>query len=59
MTVAHLLFAMLCTAYIAVGTRLEERDLETALPEYAGYKQAVPMFVPGSKPKSPVAVASA
>ena len=46
MTVAHLVFAMLCTAYIFVGTRLEEKDLENALPEYRQYKQEVPMFMP-------------
>jgi protein-S-isoprenylcysteine O-methyltransferase Ste14 len=46
MTVAHLIFAMLCTAYIFVGTRLEEKDLENALPEYRQYKQEVPMFMP-------------
>ena len=46
MTVAHLVFALLCTAYIFVGTRLEEKDLENALPEYRQYKQEVPMFMP-------------
>ena len=46
MTVAHLVFALLCTAYIFVGTRLEEKDLENALPEYKQYKQEVPMFMP-------------
>jgi len=46
MTVAHLIFALLCTAYIFVGTRLEEKDLENALPEYRQYKQEVPMFMP-------------
>ncbi len=46
MTIAHLAFALLCTAYIFVGTRLEEKDLENALPEYRQYKQEVPMFMP-------------
>jgi len=46
MTVAHLVFALLCTAYIFVGTKLEEKDLENALPEYRQYKQEVPMFMP-------------
>jgi protein-S-isoprenylcysteine O-methyltransferase Ste14 len=46
MTVAHLVFALLCTAYIFVGTRLEEKDLENALPEYKQYKKEVPMFMP-------------
>jgi len=46
MTVAHLVFAILCTSYIFVGVRLEERDLENILPEYKQYKRDVPMFVP-------------
>lgn len=46
MTVAHLVFAVLCTGYIFIGARLEERDLEKALPEYKQYKNQVPMFVP-------------
>lgn len=51
MTVAHLVFAVLCTGYIFIGARLEERDLENALPEYSQYKKQVPMFMPapGSK----------
>jgi len=46
MTVAHLVFALLCTGYIFVGARLEEKDLENALPEYKRYKTEVPMFMP-------------
>jgi len=46
MTVAHLVFALLCTAYVLVGARLEEKDLENALPEYKQYKKQVPMFIP-------------
>ncbi len=46
MTVAHLVFALLCTGYIFVGARLEEKDLENALPEYKRYKKEVPMFMP-------------
>lgn len=53
MTVAHLLFALLCTGYIFVGSHLEERDLEKALPEYKQYKREVPMFIPGMKEKTP------
>lgn len=51
MTVAHLVFAVLCTGYILVGASLEERDLVKLLPEYKLYKKQVPMFVPaiGSK----------
>jgi len=47
MTVAHLVFAALSTAYIFIGVRFEEHDLEKALPEYGAYKKAVPMFMPG------------
>ena len=53
MTVAHLVFALLCTGYIFVGVRLEENDLEHALPEYRQYKQEVPMFLPNVGRKQP------
>jgi protein-S-isoprenylcysteine O-methyltransferase Ste14 len=46
MTVAHLVFAVMCTSYIFIGARLEERDLEDLLPEYRQYKEGVPMFFP-------------
>ncbi|WP_455375234.1 methanethiol S-methyltransferase [Kaarinaea lacus] len=46
MTVAHLVFAVLCTGYIFIGAKLEEKDLQKALPEYEQYQQQVPMFVP-------------
>ena len=46
MTVAHLVFALMCTGYVMVGARLEEKDLEDALPEYSQYKKDVPMFIP-------------
>lgn len=60
MTVAHLVFALLCTAYIFVGTRLEEKDLEKALPEYTQYKKEVPMFMPkiGNKGSQAIALES-
>jgi protein-S-isoprenylcysteine O-methyltransferase Ste14 len=51
MTVAHLVFALLCTGYVFVGVRLEERDLENALPEYRQYRQQVPMFIPDIRKK--------
>ena len=57
MTIAHLVFALLCTAYIFVGTRLEEKDLENALPEYRRYKQEVPMFVPNMRRKASKSIA--
>jgi len=47
MTVTHLLFAVVATAYILVAIQLEERDLMAAHPEYAEYRQQVPMLVPG------------
>ncbi|MEZ0471466.1 methanethiol S-methyltransferase [Luteimonas salinilitoris] len=47
MTVAHLVFALLTTAYILVAIQLEERDLIKAHPEYSGYRQRVPMLIPG------------
>jgi methanethiol S-methyltransferase len=46
MTVTHLLFAVMTTAYILVAIQLEERDLLAAHPEYAAYRQRVPMLVP-------------
>src|SRR3954469_11195561 len=47
MTVTHLFFALVTTAYILVAIRLEERDLVAAHPEYTGYREHVPMIVPG------------
>ena len=52
MTVAHLVFSLLCTGYIFVGAFLEERDLAKSLPEYKQYKKEVPMFVPKIKTRS-------
>jgi protein-S-isoprenylcysteine O-methyltransferase Ste14 len=47
MTVTHLFFALVTTAYILVAIQLEERDLMAAHPEYAAYRKQVPMIVPG------------
>jgi protein-S-isoprenylcysteine O-methyltransferase Ste14 len=54
MTATHLLFASVCTMYILVAIQLEERDLLAALPDYAGYKERVPMLVPGLSGKGRV-----
>ena len=53
MTVTHLLFAAVTTAYILVAIQLEERDLMRAHPEYAEYRRRVPMLVPSLRQHAP------
>ena len=48
MTVGHLLFAGVTTAWILLAMQLEERDLVAALgARYVAYRKSVPMLVPG------------
>jgi len=57
MTVAHLFFALLATAYILIGIQLEERDLVAYYGKrYSEYKKQVPMLVPrvGGRPNDEV-----
>ena len=46
MTVTHLVFAVMTTAYILIAIQLEERDLMREHPEYADYRKRVPMLIP-------------
>lgn len=47
MTLGHLLFALLLTAYMVAASRIEERDLVDHFGEvYESYRQNVPAFVP-------------
>ena len=47
MTVTHLVFALVTTAYILMAIQLEERDLMEVHAEYGEYRERVPMLVPG------------
>jgi protein-S-isoprenylcysteine O-methyltransferase Ste14 len=47
MTLGHAIFAICMSAYILIGVRFEERDLETFLgDDYRRYKRRVPMLIP-------------
>jgi methanethiol S-methyltransferase len=54
MTVAHLVFALMTTAYILVAIQFEERDLMGLHREYAEYKKSVPMLIPVGRSKEAV-----
>lgn len=47
MTVAHFLFAAICTGYMLTAIRLEERDLIAVFGDrYIKYREAAPMLIP-------------
>ena len=47
MTGAHLLFAIVTTAYILVAIQFEEKDLVRFLgSDYENYRRTVPMIIP-------------
>ena len=52
MTLGHLMFAVVTTAYILVALQLEEHDLlEADRPTYERYRRTTPMLIPLSKGK--------
>jgi protein-S-isoprenylcysteine O-methyltransferase Ste14 len=53
MTAAHLLFALMTTAYILIAIRFEERELVAVHGvTYAAYREQVPMIVPRFRPST-------
>jgi protein-S-isoprenylcysteine O-methyltransferase Ste14 len=54
MTITHLLFAVVASAYILVAIQFEEHDLMRDHPEYADYRRRVPMLVPAWPKDVPV-----
>jgi protein-S-isoprenylcysteine O-methyltransferase Ste14 len=52
MTLGHLVFCAGMTVYVAIGVRLEERDLARTLGEdYQRYRASVPMLLPWPRPR--------
>lgn len=50
MSMGHLLFAGVCSAYIGIAVRFEERDLVQAFgTRYRNYQATTPMFVPAAR----------
>jgi protein-S-isoprenylcysteine O-methyltransferase Ste14 len=58
MTAAHLLFAVMTTAYILIAIQFEERDLTRAFPEYESYRRKVPALIPFTKGRRATGLAS-
>jgi methanethiol S-methyltransferase len=53
MTVAHLVFAIMTTAYILIAIQLEERDLVATFGnEYVAYRRDTPMLIPRLRPRA-------
>jgi methanethiol S-methyltransferase len=53
MTLAHLVFAVVTTAYILVAIQLEERDLVSAFGDtYVDYRRRTPMLIPRILPQA-------
>ncbi|MGW8367140.1 MAG: methanethiol S-methyltransferase [Gammaproteobacteria bacterium] len=55
MTVTHLVFAAISTAYILAAIQFEERDLQEFHPQYAAYKRKVPMLFPSLRRRNKLA----
>ncbi len=52
MTVTHLIFAAVSTAYILAAIQFEERDLADFHPQYDAYRRKVPMLFPSLRGRS-------